>query len=266
MAEIRKPTATAKRMWALPAAEFAVDNAMMVNGGESKQITIPSPAFLIEHPQGLVLFDTGLSPHAIADPAAYYGPLFSAIQMDFGPEKAIDRVIAGLGYKPGRIAHVIMSHMHFDHSGAMYLFPQAKFHAFEGDLRYAYWPDPQFRWVFKFEDLTPTRDFDWNELTDDFDLFGDGSIVFFKTAGHTPGEGSLLVRLPHRSIILTGDTVHVREALEREAGMAMDVDPLEAVRGIQRLKRLRDQYKAEVWINHDPEDWAGHPKAPTAID
>src|SRR3990172_8334478 len=91
MAEIRKPTATAKRMWALPAAEFAVDNAMMVNGGESKQITIPSPAFLIEHPQGLVLFDTGLSPHAIADPAAYYGPLFSAIQMDFGPEKAIDR-------------------------------------------------------------------------------------------------------------------------------------------------------------------------------
>lgn len=266
MAEIRKPTATARRMWALPAAEFVANNAMMVHGGEEKEITIPCPAFLIEHPQGLLLFDTGLSPHAITDAAGYYGELGASLQLDFGPEKAIDRVLDGLGYPPSRIGHVVMSHMHFDHTGAMHLFPDATFHAFEGDLRYAYWPDEQFRALFKFEDLAATRGFAWQEHRDDVDLFGDGSVVFFKTPGHTPGEGSLLVRLPNRSIILAGDTVHVREALEREAGMMFDVDPEEAIRGIRRLKQLARDYDASVWINHDPEDWAEYQKAPAAID
>ncbi len=266
MAELRKPTATAKRMWALPAAEFVADQSMMVNGGESRPITIPCPAFLIEHPKGLVLFDTGLSPRAITDAAGYYGELGDALQLDFGPEKAIDKVLEGLGYPAKRIDHVVLSHTHFDHTGALYLFPQAQHHVFEGDLRYGYWPDPQFRQLFKFEDLAATRAFDWHEHADDVDLFGDGSIIFFKTAGHTPGEGSLLVRLPNRSIILAGDTVHVREALEREAGMIFDVDPVEAIRGIQRLKQLARDYNADVWINHDPEDWAAYAKAPTPID
>jgi len=100
----------------------------------------------------------------------------------------------------------------------------------------------------------------------DFDLFGDGSIQMLKTPGHTPGECSLFVRLPNRKVVLTGDTTHLRAALEGEITMPGDVDPAAAVLSLRRLKAIRDFHEASLIISHDPEDWAEFPHAPAAIE
>ena len=97
------------------------------------------------------------------------------------------------------------------------------------ELNYAWWPIPEHRLILKIEDLLPTRNFNWLELDGDFDLFGDGAIQMLKTPGHTPGECSLFVRLPNRKVVLTGDTTHLRAALEGEITMPGDVDPDQAV-------------------------------------
>src|SRR5215469_1000859 len=47
--------------------------AHLMEGGEG-DITVPVPVFLIEHPKGLALFDTGLHPDCQHDPAGRLGP------------------------------------------------------------------------------------------------------------------------------------------------------------------------------------------------
>jgi len=89
----------------------------------------------------------------------------------------------------------------------------------------------------------------------DYDLFGDGSIVMLSLPGHTPGNAGLLVQLPGETIILTGDTVHLRANIEWTMPMGGDHNTSDATNSIRRLQQLRDSFDAKVWIAHDPEDW-----------
>jgi len=258
--------ATAKRLWALDSPTFTVEaNTLMY--GLSGELTIPMPAYLIEHPRGLILFDTGLVPAAIDDPVSVYGELAEVTKIKAEPHQRLDKQIQALGYRLSDITHVIASHGHFDHSGGFYLFPEAKFYAGQGELRFAYWPEKIGAGFYRTADLDPTRGFNWHEIPGiDVDLFGDGSIVVLFTPGHTPGELSLLVRLPARNVILTGDTVHLRAALEHEIHFPVDADTAASVRSLRRLKLLRDSADATVWITHDPEDWAEYPHAPRCFE
>lgn len=256
----------AKRMWALPGAELTVPTALLMHGGDNTLVTVPCPAYLIEHPKGLVLFDTGCHPKIISDIAGYWGELWKALPVKYSKELVLDNQIKGLGYKLEDVKYVVISHLHLDHSGCMYMFPNAKFLIMANELRYAYWPDPDRRWAFILNDILPTRQFKWIELDSDFDLFDDGSLRLLKTPGHTPGESSLFVRLPNSKFLLVGDTTHLRAALENEATMPFDTDPVQASLSLQRIKAIRDMHEAKIWISHDPEDWKEFPHAPKAID
>lgn len=257
---------TAKRLWALDSPTFTLDKSILMVGATG-EVTIPMPAYLIEHPKGLVLFDTGLVPAAAKDPDAVYGELADFLGLQFTPDQAVDAQLQALGYKPSDIKYVIASHTHFDHSGGLYLFPEAKIFVGEGDVRFAYWPDPAGAVFFRPQDIDAARDFTWQEVPRcDVDLFGDGSVVILFTPGHTPGELSLLVRLPDRNFVLTGDTVHLREALENVIPMPYDADTVESLRSIRRLQMIRDAADATVWISHDPEDWAEFQHAPFSYE
>ena len=256
----------AKRMWALPGADLTVPQSLLMHGGDNSLVTVPCPSYLIEHPKGLVLFDTGCSPKVIEDIAGHWGEMWKSVPLSYPQDRRLDNQIKGLGYTLDDIKYVVVSHLHMDHSGGLYMFPKAKFLIMANELRYAYWPDPDRRQVFAINDLLPTRRFDWLELDSDFDLFGDGSIHMLKTPGHTPGESSLYVRLPNRKILLVGDTVHLRAALETEATMPLDTDSVQAALSIRRIKAIRDMHEATVWISHDPEDWAELPHAPASIE
>ena len=95
--------------------------------------------------------------------------------------------------------------------------------------------------------------------TGDTDIFGDGSLMMLKTAGHTPGECSLQVKLKNGSVVLTGDTIHIRPQLETLAAMTSDYDMAEASASIRRLRDIRDRADARLWISHAPEDWVEYP-------
>jgi N-acyl homoserine lactone hydrolase len=249
----------AKKMWALPGAELTAPASLLMHGGDDTLLQLPCPSFLIEHPKGLVLFDTGCNPKVIDDAVGYWGQVAEALPIKWSKSDTLDKQIEGVGYKPSDVKYVVLSHSHLDHSGGLTYFPKAKFVVGARELSYAYWPDPDRRWVFILNDFLPTRGYDWLEPDQDFDLFGDGALQFLYTPGHTPGECSLLVNLPNRKILLTGDTVHLRAALNQEATMGIDTDPIQSVKSIRRIKVLRDMHDATVWITHDPEDWKEHP-------
>ena len=135
----------AKRMWALPNAELTVPRSLLMHGAPNDPVTVPCPAYLIEHAKGLVLFDTGCHPKVADDPVGYWGPIANAIQVKYPKTMLLDKQIQGLGYKMDDIKYVVISHLHLDHTGYMYAFPKAKFLIMANELRYAYWPDPDRR-------------------------------------------------------------------------------------------------------------------------
>jgi glyoxylase-like metal-dependent hydrolase (beta-lactamase superfamily II) len=250
----------AKKMWALPGAELTAPASLLMHGGDPAMLLqCPCPSFLIEHEKGLVLFDTGCNPKIIDDAAGYWGDVAAHLPVKWSKADTLDKQIQGVGYKPSDVKYVILSHSHLDHSGGLTYFPKAKFLVGAGELRYAYWPDPDRRWAFILNDFLPTRAYDWQELNCDFDLFGDGALQFLYTPGHTPGECTLVANFANRKIVLPGDTVHLRAALDQEATMPVDVDPVTATLSLKRIKALRDITGATVWITHDPEDWKEHP-------
>jgi N-acyl homoserine lactone hydrolase len=244
----------AKRLWALDGATFTLDSGLLVLGAVG-EVTIPVPTYLIEHERGLVLMDTGVVPEAAVDPAGAYGELAEHIGLRFTAEQRVDKQIEALGYRVTDVTHVIVSHAHFDHTGGLYLFPHAKFYIGGADLPYSFWPNPAAAAFFRRPDIEATRAFDWNPLDGDHDLFGDGSITILAMPGHTPGNSSVLVRLPDRTFLLTGDTVHLRSALTDTMPMGSDFNTRDSITSIRRLRQIADSHAAEVWVTHDPEDW-----------
>ncbi|MCW2528849.1 MAG: beta-lactamase domain protein [Pseudonocardiales bacterium] len=252
------PHATARRAFALDGARLTYDASVLVLGAPPGAIEIPAPSFLIEHERGLVLFDTGIAPDAAEDPSGVFGDLLPVSGLtSFSDAQRVDRQIEAAGFSVTDVTHVVISHAHFDHAGGLHLFPTAKLFAGAGELPNAFWPhSPLYCGHFRLADLEPTRGFDWNSLPGDHDVFGDGSIQILATPGHTPGHLSLLVRLPDGSLILTGDATHLRFGWINGVHMGFDFSGEQAIRSLQRLRRIADAEAAAVWINHDPDDWA----------
>jgi len=129
-------------MWALPGAQISAPMSLLMQGGDNTMLDLPCPSFLIEHPKGLVLFDTGCNPKIIDDAAGYWGEIAGHLPLQWNKSDTLDQQIKNAGYKPEDVKYVILSHAHLDHAGGLTYFPKAKFLAGRNEIRYAYWPEP----------------------------------------------------------------------------------------------------------------------------
>lgn len=257
----------ARRMWALDSPTFTLESGLLMFG-LSGTISIPMPAFLIEHPKGLVLFDTGMAPEGLRDPVETYGEQIAGlINLQATEDQQIDRQLQQLGYRIDDVTHVVASHLHFDHAGAHHLFPNAVFYVGQGEFGYALAPDPIGIFAYATEQVRRIQGLNWRTVPGiDVDIFGDGSLVIMSMPGHTPGNLSLRVRLASRTFVLAGDAVHLRAALEVEYPTPFDHDSQAALATLRRLKRIRESDDATIWITHDPEDFAELGHAPTCYE
>lgn len=245
---------TALRMWPLDGAIMNADKSV-VHFGDSGPIKMPLPTFLIEHEQGLVLIDTGLNPAAwdAAGPGAIY-EAHAVFPLECPPGNRVDEQIVKAGFSVDDVSHVIISHTHFDHTGGLYLFPNAEIIIGEAELEYAYNPIPFYAFFFGTVDLDKVPDTAWRKITGDLDLFGDGSIQILLTPGHTPGQLTTLVKLPNRNFIIVGDAAHTHTNM---AGIPCPVglDTNAAYYSIERIKEIAARENADIWVVHDAEQW-----------
>jgi glyoxylase-like metal-dependent hydrolase (beta-lactamase superfamily II) len=195
-------------------------------------VTIPMLAFLIDHPKGLVVFDTGVDTDGPQDDF-----------LEVAPEGRVDRQIRRLGYEPADVRYVVVSHLHLDHMGCMYLFPGATFVVRRQELRAAWWPDA-YEGGYDFKGLLRTRDLTYIQLADGeaFDLFGDRSLVCIDTKGHTEGHQSLVVDLPRTGkVVLVGDAVQVAENLAGDVTPGVCWSSQLALDAMRRLRHMQSQ-------------------------
>lgn len=209
-----------------------------------RPVTIPLLMFLIDHPKGLVVFDTGIDTDDVRDPI-----------VETSPDRRIDRQVSRLGYEPRDVKYVVLSHLHLDHVGCMHLFPDATFVVRRQELRAAWWPDAYER-GYDFACLLKTRHFKYLQLPNDepLDLFQDGSLICIDTKGHTEGHQSLVVDLPESGrIVLVGDAAQVAENLDDKVPPGMSWSSQFAVQSIEKLRHMRDE-GALVILGHELSD------------
>ena len=234
----------------------------LMEGGEGK-VNLPIPSYLIEHPKGRMLFDTGMHPDCQHDPAGRIGPrAMQLFSFNYHPGEEISARLEAIGHDPAKIDLVVNSHFHFDQVGGNALIPNATMVVQRREWEAGMDPDIAARRGFN------RRDFDLGHkvrlLDGEHDVFGDGSVVCLPTSGHTPGHQSLKVRLDSGEVMLAADSCYFCRTL-RERRLPQNVDDREAMlASLDRLAAL-EKGGARVFFGHDGGFWKSVPQAPTQI-
>lgn len=231
---------------------------------KARDITIPVSMFVIDHPKGLVVFDTGNNKD-ISDGAANCKTYWAPGNCDFlkpsqRAEDVIDMQLKKLGYSADKVKVVVTSHGHLDHIGNIESFPNA-IHALQRKELYQAWFPEKFQGrtspgSFVMADIDNAREFNYLELDGDYDLFGDGSVMILSTPGHTLGHSSMKVKMASgRTIIMSQDAIWMQENLDgHPAGLNYSVKDYTA--SVNRLKFMRDLEGADLFMAHDQDQYA----------
>ena len=236
-----------------------------LQNGAAGDITIPVGFYVIKHPKGVVLFDTGNNDKTIKDAAGYWGPLAKGLGLKMTADDAIDVQLAKIGVKPSDVKFVILGHMHLDHAGNMQKFPNATFLIQNDELAAAGWPETGYQVFYIAGDFSEAKNYSIVRLKGDIDLFGDKSIEVVRSPGHTPGSQFAVVRLAKTgTVVLTSDTCYLKENLEKNLipGVGGSWSPQGLYLGYEKIRMIRDSESASVFFAHDPEVFKATKKAP----
>jgi N-acyl homoserine lactone hydrolase len=209
-----------------------------------------TPCFLIVHPRGTLMWDTG----EISD---------SAFNDGISPQKlnnyTVDRPLlpqlAAIGYAPADITYLALSHFHADHVANASLFGRSTWIVQKGDRdpilaprpagQPSRVPDPKY-----FTGLADSKTILLNG--EDHDVFGDGTVVIKSTPGHTPGHQSLFLKLANTgNVLLSGDLYHYPEEITYKKVPITDPDREQTAKSRERIEEFVKQNHAQLWIQHD---------------
>jgi N-acyl homoserine lactone hydrolase len=193
----------------------------------SRRWTAPRPinVYVIEHREGVVLFDTGQDRASVTDPAYFPGGLNGLVYsrlatFDIGPDETLSAGLRKLGHGIGDVGTAVLSHLHQDHIGGLPELGHAQITVSRQEWESLAKPLPEARGLMRSHvDLPGLR---WNRVEPEkladaslapfdhgHDLFGDGSLTLLPTPGHTPGSLSMLVRRPGRQpLLMVGDLTY----------------------------------------------------------
>jgi N-acyl homoserine lactone hydrolase len=247
------------KLYAFTCGTVTGEFGRLMEGGEG-DITLPIPVFLIEHPRGRALFDTGLHPDCQHDAATRLGKRLAGLfQIAFAPGEEVSARLAAIGRDPGKIDLIINSHFHFDHVGGNGLIPNATMLVQRGEWNAGMDPDIAARHGYN------PRDFDLGHklllVEGDHDVFGDGSVVCLPTPGHTAGHQSLRLRLDGGDVVLAADACYFCQTLSERRLPRYVQDRAAMLTSLDRLAALQ-RGGARIFFGHDPDFWRTVPRAP----
>lgn len=225
----------------------------------------PMPVYLITHPGGNVLFDTGPNPVVFDDAAKHWGKLAKVFQPLGGKGSGVAAQLEKIGVKTDDVKYVVNSHLHFDHAGGNGFFPGATFIVQREELQCARNPENAGKGYIRADWDDPALHYE--AIEGERDLFGDGLLRIVPVAGHTLGHQILMVRLPHQgAVILSGDGAPCAENLSEAIVTRTNMDNDLALRGIEKLRRLAVEEDALLIHGHDTTQWEKIRHAPAYYD
>ena len=243
------------------------NTARQLTAADKKRITLPVCAYLIEHPQGLILVDTGwcrdISPEGGYDPKAVgriLPPHLAALYHPYLPAGlAILEQLAAMSIRPEELEYVLLTHLDSDHVAGLRHVNRAK-HIIVPEDEYFWscrtvyktrqpwslWIDqPIERRYYRGSPLGPNR---WA-----IDLFGDESVQLVNVPGHTDGQAAIILRSGGRFVLLAADAAYSprnwQESITPGFGFARKWQ-LKSLKWIAEM--AADPGCAAVLCSHDP--------------
>jgi 4-pyridoxolactonase len=272
-----KPT----RVCLLDGGSLAIDGYKVYwNRGPSGDIRFPVYSVLIDHADGLFIYDTGFDLLHMQT----YVPGDQPLQT---PDQTLPAQLAKVGLKPSDVTHILSSHLHIDHCGGHEFFPKALIYCHADEYAQAQKPPLFERMSYSDLSFDPALGAARDGL--DFGSEGDGGggaspryefirgdyevakgVHLIETLGHSAGHYSLLVEFggkraggaARKPMFFTGDAAMTPRNLEMMVIGGFHLDPVKGTESLQKIKDVAAQYGAEIFCSHSMPEFEGWLKAP----
>jgi N-acyl homoserine lactone hydrolase len=228
---------------------------------------LPIYAWAIEHPEGIILVDTGETART-SQPGYFprWHPYFIlAVRTHVRPEQEIGPQLSTLGLSPADVRTIVMTHLHTDHAGGLHDFPKSQIlvaraeynraAGFKGRLN-GY---PSNRWPAWFNPTSTSLTF-MNMHAEPFGPFEEslkvtraGDVTIVPTPGHTPAHVSVVVQDGSDTIFLAGDASYTQGLMLQQRVDGVSPDEAVARETLRKVRNFVLQQPTVYVTAHDPE-------------
>ena len=239
----------------------------LLNTIRDREWTEPLPiyAFAIEHPEGVIVVDTGETAGA-SQPGYFpsWHPGVHAFREWVEPDQEIGPQLERLGIRPGDVRLVVMTHLHTDHAGGLHDFPDNEILVTRAELDFAsglrgrlrgyvantHWPawfDPTIV-ALRREPLGP--------FPQSLRLTKAGDVTLVPVPGHTPGQIGVLVEEGDQTVFLAGDSSYTQGLMLRGKADGVGADDEAERLTHERIRAYATAHPTVYLVAHDPETGA----------
>jgi 4-pyridoxolactonase len=241
------------KVWLLDNGSIVIEHTQLMWNVPGPQVRLPVYSVLVEHDDGLILFDTGIDLDHMNRVLPFELP-------EQTPEQTIPAQLELCGYGLADVTTLVNSHLHIDHVGGNQLFKGTGVRnvIHERELAQARNHEP-----FEF--------FGYSDKSWDYEganietVSGDVEVApgvwLYETPGHTVGHYSYLF-LGETPMLFAVDVAYTAGAYEKGVQPGFHHTPVDGVRSIARVKSLAEQHGAEVYFSHDMDAWNTYRHAP----
>jgi glyoxylase-like metal-dependent hydrolase (beta-lactamase superfamily II) len=224
---------------------------------------VPLRAWLIEHPEGLILIDTGETSrvHQAGYQPRWHPYFRRALREYVRPEEELGPQLRRLGFSPDDVRWVVMTHMHTDHAGGLEHVPRAEIIVSAAELAYAsgrlglvrgYLPNRWPRWFRPRRITLPERPY--GPFPESMTLTHAGDVVLVDTSGHTPGHISVVLEDDEGPrLFFAGDAAYTQDLMLQGRVDGLAPDDASALRTFRRMQQLTAERPTVFLPTHDPD-------------
>jgi len=241
------------KVWLLDNGSIVIEHTQLMWNVPGPQVRIPVYSVLVEHDDGLFLFDTGID----LDHMNRVLPFELPEQTE---EQTIPAQLEKCGFGLGDVTTLVNSHLHIDHVGGNQLFKgtRARNLIHERELAQARSHEP-FEFFGYSDKSWDYEGANIETVSGDFELAP--GLWLYETPGHTVGHYSYLF-LGSSPMLFAVDVSYTSTAFEKGIQPGFHHTPVDGVRSIARAKSLAEEHGAEVFYSHDMDAWQTYRHAP----
>jgi N-acyl homoserine lactone hydrolase len=262
-ASAQQTSAGVDRLYVLDCGRGTAPNQGRFSPGynDGKPFELSDNCYLIHHPKGYLLWGTGISDTFLQMPSGV--PSYGG-RPNWIVTKGLAKQLEQLNIKPSAVRYIGLANSHIDHIGNLATFPEATILIQKAEWEFAQSRQSEPGMLDEARLKTDVR---MKKIEGDYDVFGDGTAVILATPSVTPGNQSLLLKLPKTgALVLSGDVIHFQYGWDHQVVPGNVWDREATISSFRRLADVIARNNAQLWIEHDKAQSSTRKFAPESYE
>jgi len=219
---------------------------------------MPIWSWVIEHPEGIIVIDTGDIEESCHSNFYKNEPMSTKFNLKamsnkrkISREDELDNQLKRLGIRQEQVSKVVLTHLHGDHTDGLKFFPNNEIVVNEAEYRkpYGNLPTTYPKW------FNPTLVSFIKNRVDFFDeaypLTKSEDILLLPTPGHTCHHSSVLLKTDREHILFAGDVSYKHQQLLDNQFGGSNIDFVQSQRTYTTILNYAEKYPLIYLPSHD---------------